>query len=130
MISEEIQKSWDRFLETQEEVLDGQIYHCQLTGQLKHADLLAFTTLIDRQYEKGQFKIIMGFTRLDTLLSSHLGALWQRCQIARKNGGDIKIYELSDLIREAFTRVGFHRLISIHDNLEGAIESFRRDMKQ
>ena len=85
MISEEIQKSWDRFVDSQEDVVDEQIFHCQLRGQLKHADLLAFTTLIDRQYEKGQFKIILGFTNLESLLSSHLGALWQRCQIARKN---------------------------------------------
>lgn len=128
MISEEIQKAWDRFVVEHEELLEGQVQHYQLRGQLKHADLIAFTTLIDQRYEKGQFRIILGFTEVESLLSSHLGALWQRCQIARKNGGDIKVYELSEVVREAFTRVGFHRLISIQDDLESAVNLFDREI--
>ena len=127
-LSEEDQRALQQFVISDEDALEGAVRHFKLRGQLKHDFLSAFTALIDREFEQGRFRILLGFHKVESILSSHLGILWQRCQISRQNGGDIKVCELSDTLHEAFTRVGFHRLISIQDDAQSALNLFQKEI--
>lgn len=94
-------------------------------GPMGQDILPALNEVISQEFKRGNYKLIFDLSVVEILLSSHLGVLWFNCQSARKQGGDFKLACLSDVVREVFTRVGFHKFIEIHDTAEKALEAFK-----
>lgn len=94
-------------------------------GPMSQEVLPALNELISQEFKRGNHKLVFDMSVVEILLSSHLGVLWFNCQTARKSGGDFKLACLNDVVRDVFTRVGFHKFIELHTTLEEAVEAFK-----
>ena len=69
-------------------------------------------------------RVILDCTGLDYVSSAALGALIGFARRARENNGDLKLVKLSPKIFNIVELLGFHKILEIHKEMEGATESF------
>ena len=70
-----------------------------------------FQSTIDEVFSKSCFVVVFDFEGCDSILSAHLGVLYQRFQVAKQKDGAFFIIHGSELIEQAFSRIGFDKLI-------------------
>ena len=96
----------------------------ELSGKLLTQDLKALQAAIDQQFEVQNYELVLDLSETESMLSSHLGAIYQRSQIAKQKGGKLALACPNEFIGTAIQRVGFQRVIEIHDDLASALASF------
>ena len=73
----------------------------------------------------GRFRIVVSGQDLRYVASAGLGALMGVIEEVRSHGGDIRIAELNETVRNIFEMLGFNHLYRIFPSEQEAILSFR-----
>jgi len=84
-----------------------------------------FESEIQRSLDKQRFKIVVNCQGLAYIASAGLGAIMGAIEEIRENGGDLRIAELNETVRNIFEILGFSHLYHIYPSEMDAIVSFR-----
>jgi anti-sigma B factor antagonist len=84
-----------------------------------------FEAEIARALSERRFKIVMNCQGLAYIASAGLGAIMGAIEEVRENGGDIRLSELNETVRNIFEILGFTHLYKIFPTEMEAILSFR-----
>lgn len=72
-----------------------------------------------------RFKIVVNCAELHYIASAGLGAIMGAIEEIRGNGGDLRLTELNETVRNIFHILGFHHLYRIYASEPEAVASFR-----
>jgi len=86
-----------------------------------------FEGALQKALDGGCYQIVVSGVGLRYVASAGLGALMGVIEEVRTNGGDIRIAELNDTVRNIFEILGFNHLYQIYPSEMDAILSFARD---
>lgn len=84
-----------------------------------------FETEIQKALERQRFNIVVSCAGLEYIASAGLGALMGVIEEVRTNGGDIRIADLNETVRNIFEILGFNHLYRVFPSEVDAILSFR-----
>ena len=83
-----------------------------------------FEGALQKAIEGGCYHIVVSGAGLRYVASAGLGALMGVIEEVRTNGGDIRIAELNDTVRNIFEMLGFNHLYRIFPSEQEAVSSF------
>ncbi len=95
------------------------------TGFINAHTVRLFETEIQRALEQKRFKLVVNCSALSYIASAGLGALMGVIEEIRENGGDLRLANLNETVRNIFEILGFHHLYRIFSTEMEAIRSFR-----
>lgn len=95
----------------------------KLEGELAMADLTSMQESFQSSFEGSKYTILLDCSNLLLLLSAHLGAIYQRHQVALKRGGKIVVFGCNEIVEQAFKRLGFDQIITLVSDKQSAIDS-------
>jgi anti-sigma B factor antagonist len=99
--------------------------HCVAPqGRLDALSVPEFENDLRSQLSQGSAHIIVNFQDVTYISSSGLRALLTARRIAKNQGGDVKLCQLSLRVYEIFEMVGFTQVFGIYDSLEAAQTAF------
>jgi anti-sigma B factor antagonist len=81
---------------------------------------------IQRSLDRQRFKIVVNCQGLAYIASAGLGAIMGAIEEIRENGGDLRLAEMNDTVRNIFEILGFTHLYRIYASETEAIGSFRQ----
>ncbi len=84
-----------------------------------------FETELQNALDRRRYNIVVSCAGLAYIASAGLGALMGVIEEVRTNGGDIRIADLNDTVRNIFEILGFNHLYRIFPSEVEAILSFR-----
>jgi anti-sigma B factor antagonist len=84
-----------------------------------------FEAEIQRAVAERRFKLVVNCRSLAYIASAGLGAIMGAIEEVRENGGDIRLSELNESVRNIFEILGFTHLYQIYSTELEAIASFR-----
>lgn len=82
---------------------------------------------LQKVLEQRRFKIVVNCSGLAYIASAGLGAIMGAIEEIRGNGGDLRLSELNETVRNIFEILGFHHLYRIFPSEVDAILSFRQN---
>jgi len=104
---------------------DNEEIHCVAPqGRLDALSVPEFEDDLRSQLSQGSAHIIVNFQDVTYISSSGLRALLTARRIAKNQGGDVKLCQLSLRVYEIFEMVGFTQVFGIYDSLEAAQAAF------
>jgi len=80
---------------------------------------------IQRALDEQQYRIVVNCAGLQYIASAGLGALMAVIEEVRHHGGDIRIAELNETVRNIFEILGFNHLYRVFPSEVEAVLSFR-----
>jgi anti-sigma B factor antagonist len=80
---------------------------------------------LQKALQQRRFKIVLSCGELAYIASAGLGAIMGAIEEIRDNGGDLRLAEMNDTIRNIFEILGFHHLYKMFPTELDAILSFR-----
>ena len=80
---------------------------------------------IQKALKQNRFKIVVNCSGLSYIASAGLGAIMGAIEEVRGNGGDIRLTELNETVRNIFEILGFNHLYRIFPSEVEAVLSFR-----
>jgi anti-sigma B factor antagonist len=83
-----------------------------------------FEAEIQRALAGGRFKLVVNCRGLAYIASAGLGAIMGAIEEVRENGGDIRLSELNESVRNIFEILGFNHLYKIYPTEIEAVASF------
>jgi anti-sigma B factor antagonist len=86
-----------------------------------------FETEIQKALDEEQYRIVVNCSGLTYIASAGLGALMGVIEEVRHHGGDIRLADLNETVRNIFEILGFHHLYRIFPSEVEAILSFREE---
>lgn len=72
--------------------------------------------------EQGHHKILVQFKKLDYISSAGLRILLVAAKKLKKSGGELRICQMNDDVREVFEISGFDTILSVFDNESEALK--------
>jgi anti-sigma B factor antagonist len=84
-----------------------------------------FEGALQQALDGGCYRIVVSGASLRYVASAGLGALMGVIEEVRTNGGDIRLAELNDTVRNIFEMLGFNHLYRIFPSEQEAVLSFR-----
>ena len=84
-----------------------------------------FETEIQKALDRRRYNIVVSGAGLKYIASAGLGAIMGVIEEVRTNGGDIRLAELNETVRNIFEILGFNHLYHIYPSEQDAILSFR-----
>ena len=84
-----------------------------------------FEEALQRAIGSGCYQIVLSGQGLRYVASAGLGALMGVIEEVRGNGGDIRIAELNETVRNIFEMLGFNHLYRIFPSEQEAVQSFK-----
>jgi anti-sigma B factor antagonist len=84
-----------------------------------------FESELQKAMGDGRYRIVVSGAGLRYVASAGLGALMGVIEEVRTNGGDIRLADLNDTVRNIFEMLGFHHLYRIFPSEQEAVLSFR-----
>ena len=94
-------------------------------GYINAHTVRLFEAEIQRAMQQGRFKIVVCAAELVYIASAGLGAIMGAIEEIRANGGDLRIAELNETVRNIFEILGFNHLYRIYPTEMDAVVSFR-----
>ena len=79
---------------------------------------------IQKALQQRRFKIVLCCGELAYIASAGLGAIMGAIEEIRGNGGDLRLANLNDAVRNIFEILGFHHLYRVYPSEVEAITSF------
>ena len=73
---------------------------------------------------RGARKIVVNFERLDYISSAGLYILLATAKQLQVSGGELRVCNLNDLVREVFEMSGFDSIVSVSKNEAKALKGF------
>jgi anti-sigma B factor antagonist len=86
----------------------------------------AFERELQETLKQKRFKIVINCSGLAYIASAGLGALMGVVEEVRGNGGDLRLTELNETVRNIMEILGFNRLYRIFPSEMDAVLSFRQ----
>jgi anti-anti-sigma factor len=86
-----------------------------------------FESEIQKALEERRYRIVVSCAGLTYIASAGLGALMGVIEEIRHHGGDIRLADLNDTVRNIFEILGFNHLYRIFPSEVEAIVSFREE---
>src|SRR5215813_4280110 len=80
---------------------------------------------LQKALQERQFKIVVNCAGLAYIASAGLGAIMGVIEEIRGNGGDLRLTDLNETVRNIFEILGFNHLYRIYASEVEAITSFR-----
>jgi anti-sigma B factor antagonist len=84
-----------------------------------------FEGAIQQALDEGRYRIVVSGAELKYIASAGLGAIMGVVEEVRTNGGDIRLADLNETVRNIFEILGFNHLYRIFPSEMDAILSFR-----
>ena len=84
-----------------------------------------FEAEIQKALDQDQYRLVVNCEGLTYIASAGLGALMGVIEEVRHHGGDIRLTDLNETVRNIFEILGFHHLYRIFPSEMEAILSFR-----
>ncbi len=109
------------FVETRE---IGEVSLIYPRGFINAHTVRLFEAEIQRAVAAGRFNLVVSCQGLAYIASAGLGAIMGAIEEVRENGGDIRIAELNESVRNIFEILGFDHLYKIYPTELEAISSF------
>ncbi|MGE0454207.1 MAG: STAS domain-containing protein [Vicinamibacteria bacterium] len=94
-------------------------------GYINAHTVRQFEGEIQRALELRRFKIVVNCSGLSYIASAGLGAIMGAIEEIRENGGDLRLAEMNDTVRNIFEILGFTHLYRIYPSELEAVLSFR-----
>ena len=88
-----------------------------------------FESEIQRALDEQSYRIVVNCSGLTYIASAGLGALMGVIEEVRHHGGDIRLADLNETVRNIFEILGFNHLYRIFPSEVEAILSFREEGK-
>ncbi len=85
-----------------------------------------FEGALQKTLHEKRFRIVVSGRGLSYIASAGLGAMMGAIEEIRANGGDLRLSELNEAVRNIFEILGFHHLYRIFETEEEAVRSFER----
>jgi len=82
---------------------------------------------LQKALDQGVYRLVVNCADLTYIASAGLGALMGVIEEIRHHGGDIRLTELNETVRNIFEILGFHHLYRIFPSEVEAILSFREE---
>jgi anti-sigma B factor antagonist len=82
---------------------------------------------IQKALDRGRYKIVLSCADLQYIASAGLGAIMGAIEEIRTNGGDLRMSELNETVRNIFEILGFHHLYRTFPSEMEAVLSFRSE---
>jgi anti-sigma B factor antagonist len=80
---------------------------------------------LQKAMDGGRYRIVVSGNELRYVASAGLGALMGVIEEVRTNGGDIRLADLNDTVRNILEMLGFNHLYRIFPSEQEAVRSFR-----
>jgi anti-sigma B factor antagonist len=84
-----------------------------------------FETELQKSLQLQRFKLVVNCSELAYIASAGLGAMMGAIEEIRGNGGDLRLSDLNETVRNIFEILGFHHLFRIFASEQEAVLSFR-----
>jgi anti-sigma B factor antagonist len=84
-----------------------------------------FEAEMQKALDQGRYRIVVSGAGLRYIASAGLGAIMGVIEEVRTNGGDIRLAELNETVRNIFDILGFNHLYRIFPSEVEAVLSFR-----
>jgi anti-sigma B factor antagonist len=94
------------------------------SGYINAHTVRVFEEELQRAIGSGRYRIVLSGQELRYVASAGLGALMAVIEEVRGNGGDIRIAELNETVRNIFEMLGFNHLYRIFGSEQEAVSSF------
>lgn len=94
-------------------------------GYINAHTVRIFESEIQNALRQGRFKIVVSCAGLAYIASAGLGAIMGTIEEIRDNGGDLRLAELNETVRNIFEILGFNHLYKIFPTEMDAVLSFR-----
>lgn len=94
-------------------------------GYINAHTVRQFEGEIQRALEQRRFRIVVNCSGLSYIASAGLGAIMGAIEEIRDNGGDLRLAEMNDTVRNIFEILGFTHLYRIYPSELEAVLSFR-----
>jgi len=94
-------------------------------GYINAHTVRLFEGEIQKALQQNRFKIVVNCAGLAYIASAGLGAIMGAIEEIRGNGGDLRLSELNETVRNIFEILGFNHLYRIFPSEVEAIMSFR-----
>jgi len=94
-------------------------------GYINAHTVRVFESEIQNALRQRRFKIVVSCAGLAYIASAGLGAIMGTIEEIRDNGGDLRLAELNETVRNIFEILGFNHLYEIFPTEMDAILSFR-----
>jgi anti-sigma B factor antagonist len=95
-------------------------------GYINAHTVRLFESELQKALGEGRFKIVVNCSGLNYIASAGLGAIMGAIEEIRSNGGDLRLSELNETVRNIFEILGFNHLYRIFPSEMEAILSFRQ----
>jgi len=86
-----------------------------------------FEQALSEALEEGSQKILINGSDLAYIASAGLGVIMGLIEDTRAKGGDIRLAELNDTVRNIFEVLGFNHLCKVLDSERDGVESYGAD---
>ena len=86
-----------------------------------------FESEIQKALDEQRYRLVVNCSGLTYIASAGLGALMGVIEEVRHHGGDIRLADLNETVRNIFEILGFHHLSRIFPSEVEAILSFREE---
>src|SRR6185503_5039379 len=93
-------------------------------GFLNAHTVRQFEGALQKALENKRFKIVVNCEGLLYIASAGLGAMMGAIEEIRGNGGDLRLANLNETVRNIFEILGFHHLYHVYPSEVEAITSF------
>lgn len=96
----------------------------QFEGEMDTTSSPEALSQLNQLREQGVKKILLNFEKLDFISSAGLRVLLATAQELKSNGGDLRLCNLNETVKEVFDISGFSTLLMVFDNEDKAIAGF------
>jgi anti-anti-sigma factor len=97
---------------------------CFLEGEINSNNSPQLRLVFDAIIKKNEKKVLLDFSAVSYIDSSGLATLIEMFQRLKKIGGDLRLCNLGQRIKNIFEITKLHRLFAIFDTQELALENF------
>jgi anti-anti-sigma factor len=97
-----------------------------LTGYIDTYNSNFFQKRVNRAVEAGYTKLIFHCSGLNYVSSTGIGSFTAFLKAVKPRGGDLVLLEIQPKVYEVFQLLGFSQFFNIKDNLDEAVEFFKR----
>ncbi|NBB89694.1 MAG: anti-sigma factor antagonist [Spirochaetes bacterium] len=97
-----------------------------LTGYIDTYNSNFFQKRVNRAVEAGYSKLIFHCSGLNYVSSTGIGSFTAFLKAVKPRGGDLVLLEIQPKVYEVFQLLGFSQFFNIKDNLDEAVEFFKK----
>lgn len=95
-----------------------------IDGDLSVPNTETFKNFLLNRIKEGITQVLIDFSDVSYIDSSGISVLLSLLQAARKHGGDIRLSNTNNYVRDVLRQVGLHHVFRRFDNRETGIASF------